>query len=146
MVEVRLYLNYQEPRLLRLLSVPSSSSSDIMARSVNNMVQRLYAFTALVSTVTAQSGGIQTGLQYGENWTPTIKDSDLVAANFPDVNITLRSPAFLNPETVPARFANGTEGPTDDIELGTKTPSADLSSSSLILLTRLLHPQSRSKA
>ncbi|KAH7185147.1 uncharacterized protein B0J16DRAFT_398868 [Fusarium flagelliforme] len=81
------------------------------------MVQRLYAFAALVSTATAQSGGIQTRLQYGENWAPTIKDSDLVAANFPDVNITLRSPAFLNPETVPARFANGTEGPTDDIEL-----------------------------
>ncbi|RBR10208.1 uncharacterized protein FIESC28_09594 [Fusarium coffeatum] len=81
------------------------------------MVQHLYALAALVSTATAQSGGIQTGLQYGENWTPTIKDSDLVAANFPDVNITLRSPAFLNPETVPARFANGTEGPTDDIEL-----------------------------
>ncbi|KAJ4128189.1 hypothetical protein NW768_008475 [Fusarium equiseti] len=81
------------------------------------MVQRLCAFAALVSTATAQSGGIQTGLQYGKNWTPTIKDSDLVAANFPDVNITLRSPAFLNPETVPARFANGTDGPTDDIEL-----------------------------
>ena len=96
-----------------------------MARSMNNMVQRLYAFAALVSTATAQSGGIQTGLQYGENWTPTIKDSDLVAANFPAVNITLRSPAFLNPETVPARFANGTEGPTDDIELGKRDISAN---------------------
>ncbi|KAM0235181.1 hypothetical protein ACHAPO_005977 [Fusarium lateritium] len=82
-----------------------------------NKVQRLYALTALVSIATAQSGGIQTGLQYGENWAPTIKDSEIVSANFPDINITLRSPAFLNPEKVPARFAEGTEGPTDLYEL-----------------------------
>ncbi|KAI6771579.1 hypothetical protein HG531_009204 [Fusarium graminearum] len=82
-----------------------------------NMLQRLYALTALASTAAAQSGGIQTGLQYGENWAPTIKDSELVSANFPDVNITLRSPAFLNPEKVLARFAEGTEGPTDLNEL-----------------------------
>ncbi|KIL87197.1 hypothetical protein FAVG1_09752 [Fusarium avenaceum] len=84
---------------------------------IHDMTQRVFAFAAFASVVTAQSGGIQTGLRYGENWAPTIKDSSLVAANFPDVNITLRSPAFLNPERVPARFANGTEGPTDDIEL-----------------------------
>ncbi|KAI1044434.1 hypothetical protein LB505_013426 [Fusarium chuoi] len=81
------------------------------------MAQRLVNFATLVSVVTGQSGGIQRGLQYGENWAPTTKDSDLVSANFPDVNITLRSPAFLNPNKVPARFSNGTEGPTDDIEL-----------------------------
>ncbi len=85
------------------------------------MAQRLITFVALVSVVTGQSGGIQRGLQYGENWAPTTKDSDLVSANFPDVNITLRSPAFLNPDKVPARFSNGTEGPTDDIELGQTT-------------------------
>ncbi|KAM0186791.1 hypothetical protein ACHAPA_012261 [Fusarium lateritium] len=84
---------------------------------IYGMTQRACALAALASVVTAQSGGPQTGLRYGENWTPTIKDSRLVAANFPDVNITLRSPAFLNPEKVPARFVNGTEGPTDDIEL-----------------------------
>lgn len=89
-----------------------------MVPTVNSITQSLCALTALVSTTAAQSGGIQTGLQYGENWAPTIKDSDIVAANFPDVNITLRSPAFLNPEKVPARFTNGTEGPTDFIELG----------------------------
>ncbi|CAJ0554922.1 Ff.00g134350.m01.CDS01 [Fusarium sp. VM40] len=83
----------------------------------HGMTQHVLAFAALASVVTAQSGGIQTGLRYGENWVPTIKDSSLVAANFPDVNITLRSPAFLNPERVPVRFANGSEGPTDDIEL-----------------------------
>lgn len=85
------------------------------------MAQRLVNFATLVSVVTGQSGGIQRGLQYGENWAPTTKDSDLVSANFPDVNITLRSPAFLNPNKVPARFSNGTEGPTDDIELGQTT-------------------------
>ncbi|SPJ77977.1 related to Carboxypeptidase 2 [Fusarium torulosum] len=84
---------------------------------IHVMTQRICALAALASVVTAQSGGVQTGLRYGENWAPTIKDSSLVAANFPDVNITLRSPAFLNPEKVPARFSNGTEGPTDDIEL-----------------------------
>ncbi|KAH7305950.1 hypothetical protein B0I35DRAFT_413738 [Stachybotrys elegans] len=68
------------------------------------------AISLLVSGVTCQ-------LQYGENWAPTIKDSALVARNFPNVNITLRSPAFLNPEGVPARFSNGTEGPTDIVEL-----------------------------
>ncbi|KAG9494980.1 hypothetical protein J7337_013209 [Fusarium musae] len=81
------------------------------------MAKRIITVAALVSVVAGQSGGIQRGLQYGENWAPTTKDSDLVSTNFPDVNITLRSPAFLNPEKVPARFSNGTEGPTDDIEL-----------------------------
>lgn len=95
-------------------------------KMVHIMVQRVSTIAALASVVTAQSGGIQTGLRYGENWAPTIKDSSLVAANFPDVNITLRSPAFLNPERVPVRFANGSEGPTDDIELGNCPPSTDV--------------------
>ncbi|KAF4972238.1 hypothetical protein FSARC_1135 [Fusarium sarcochroum] len=56
------------------------------------------------------------GLQYGDNWVPTVKDSRLVAANFPNVNVTLRSPAFLSPDKLPTRFSNGTEGPTDYIE------------------------------
>ncbi|KAI3580466.1 hypothetical protein IWW34DRAFT_619089 [Fusarium oxysporum f. sp. albedinis] len=84
------------------------------------MAQRIITFAALLSSVAGQSGGIQRGLQYGENWAPTTKDSDLVSANFPDINITLRSPAFLNPGKVPVRFSNGTEGPTDDIELAQK--------------------------
>ncbi|KAF4966001.1 hypothetical protein FZEAL_10709 [Fusarium zealandicum] len=81
------------------------------------MVPSVFTLAVLASAVTAQSGGIQTGLQYGENWAPTVKDSRLVAANFPDVNVTLRSPAFMRPDKVPARFSNGSEGPTDDIEL-----------------------------
>lgn len=67
----------------------------------------------------AQSGGPQSGLKYGENWLPTVKDSELVAKNFPDVDIELLSPAFLDPQSVPTRFTNGTEGPTDHVDLGT---------------------------
>ena len=51
---------------------------------------------------------------YGDNYTPTMKDNDAVARNYPDVDIDLLSPAFLNPETVPPGFANGTSGPTPD--------------------------------
>uniref|UniRef100_A0A8H7N0S9 Peptidase M14 carboxypeptidase A domain-containing protein n=1 Tax=Bionectria ochroleuca TaxID=29856 RepID=A0A8H7N0S9_BIOOC len=86
---------------------------EVFARSF----QCFGALAVLVSTATAQSGGIQRGLQYGENWVPTTKDSELVASNFPDVNITLLSPAFLNPETVPEAFSEGKDGPTDDAVL-----------------------------
>jgi hypothetical protein len=86
------------------------------------MAGRLLAGAVLASTVLAQSGGIQRGLQYGENWVPTTKDSDLVAANFPDVSIALLAPAFLDPSTVPGRFANGSEGPTDLFDLGEHLP------------------------
>ena len=51
---------------------------------------------------------------YGDNYTPVVKDSDAVARNYPDVDIDLLSPAFLNPETIPEGFANGTSGPTPD--------------------------------
>ena len=51
---------------------------------------------------------------YGDNYTPTVKDNDTVSRNFPDVPIDLLSPAFLNPETIPEGFANGTKGPTPD--------------------------------
>jgi hypothetical protein len=38
---------------------------------------------------------------YGDNYTPVSKDDDAIARNFPDIDIDLLSPAFLNPETVP---------------------------------------------
>lgn len=71
-----------------------------------------------ISLAAAQSGSPLPGLKYGDNWAPTTLDSDIVTQNFPDVDIPLLSPAFLNPESVPAGFSNGTAGPTDDIELG----------------------------
>ena len=78
----------------------------------------LYAGALFASGAIAQSGGPQAGLKYGENWVVVEQDSDAIAEAFPEVNMTLRSPAFLEPESVPQRFANGSEGPTDDIELG----------------------------
>lgn len=78
----------------------------------------LCAGAIFASGAIAQSGGAQAGLRYGENWVVVEQDSDVIAEAFPEVNITLRSPAFLEPEAVPSRFANGSEGPTDDIELG----------------------------
>jgi hypothetical protein len=57
--------------------------------------------------------------QYGENQRGTIKDSDIVASAFPDVEgIELLSPAFLDPDSTPPGWANGTDGPTDDTEMG----------------------------
>ncbi|KAL8365248.1 hypothetical protein RB595_004177 [Gaeumannomyces hyphopodioides] len=71
-----------------------------------------------VSGVSAQSGGPQSGLKFGENWLTTVRDSELVAKNFPDVEgIELLSPYFQNPESVNPGFANGTDGPTDDFQL-----------------------------
>jgi hypothetical protein len=51
---------------------------------------------------------------YGDNYTPVSKDDDAIARNFPDIDIDLLSPAFLNPETIPEGFVNGTSGPTPD--------------------------------
>ncbi|KAI2619251.1 Zn-dependent exopeptidase [Hypoxylon sp. NC1633] len=58
-----------------------------------------------------------TAVQYGENHAPVEKDEDIVAANFPDTNDTLLSPAFASPETRLPGFANGSDGPTDDTTL-----------------------------
>jgi hypothetical protein len=56
---------------------------------------------------------------YADNQAALLQDSEAVAANFPDVEgVTLYSPAFLNPESVPAGFQNGTSGPTDEAEMG----------------------------
>ena len=67
---------------------------------------------SLATAVMAQSQ------EYGYNHPSVSKDSDtIVGDNFPDVNITLLSPAFLNPESVPDGFKDGTDGPTDIDEL-----------------------------
>jgi len=58
--------------------------------------------------------------RYASNIRPVIVDAPQVAANFLNVDgIQLLSPAFLNPENVPATFANGTSGPTPQHDLGT---------------------------
>lgn len=67
------------------------------------------------SSVLAQSPGST----YGNNYSPVSKDSEAVARNYPDIDIDLLSPAFTNPETVPAGFDNGTSSPTPDYVMGT---------------------------
>lgn len=60
---------------------------------------------------------------YGDNYTPVSKDDDAVARNYPDIDIDLLSPAFLNSETIPEGFANGTSGPTPDFVMSMCTVS-----------------------
>ncbi|KAG8629297.1 hypothetical protein KVT40_003162 [Elsinoe batatas] len=54
------------------------------------------------------------GVQYGNNFVAVRRDAPQVEANFPRPNVTLLSPAFTNPGSVPPEFSNGTEGPTSD--------------------------------
>lgn len=62
--------------------------------------------------------GLVVAQGYADNQLPTVKDEPQVAANFPEVDIELFSPAFTQPETVPVGFENGTAGPTDQDTLG----------------------------
>lgn len=64
------------------------------------------------------AAGIAQAQSYANNSRSHVPDNPLVAAAFPDVDIELLSPAFLNPETIPAGFAENTAGPTDQATLG----------------------------
>ena len=64
------------------------------------------------------AGAIAQGVQYGENQVTVRPDPNIVAANFPDTNISLLAPAFLDQGSVAAGFSNGTQGPTEDSQLG----------------------------
>ncbi|KAI0386939.1 Zn-dependent exopeptidase [Hypomontagnella monticulosa] len=81
-----------------------------MGRTTFNRWTRVPGLLLLCISLTA-------AVQYGENHSPVEPDEDLVAANFPDTNETLFSPAFINPESRLPGFANGTDGPTDDATL-----------------------------
>lgn len=52
-------------------------------------------------------------VKYGYNHPPLLEDDEVAAGYFPDIEMELHSPAFLNPETRAAGFSNGTQGPTD---------------------------------
>ncbi|KAF6834468.1 Carboxypeptidase 2-like protein 3 [Colletotrichum plurivorum] len=53
--------------------------------------------------------------KYGYNHVVIRRDTEAIAANFQDIEgVDLLSPAFLNPETIPSGFSDGTKGPTDD--------------------------------
>ena len=78
----------------------------------DKMYLRTVLLVAGVATVRAQ-------LQYGENQRGTRKDSDIVSKVFPDIeDVEILSPAFLRPESLPPGWSNGTDGPTDDSEMG----------------------------
>ncbi|ETN39189.1 uncharacterized protein HMPREF1541_05412 [Cyphellophora europaea CBS 101466] len=75
-----------------------------------------FSSSPVVLTLTAAT--IRAQLQYGENQRGMIKDSDIVAQAFPDVEgIELLSPAFIRPETTSPGWSDGTDGPTDDVEM-----------------------------
>ncbi|KAM0328738.1 hypothetical protein ACHAQA_005151 [Verticillium albo-atrum] len=73
-------------------------------------IGRLQALLLCIPGVVAQ-------VQLGWNHAPVQKDNDAVSKNYEDVDIELLSPAFLNPDSIPEGFANGTAGPTDDATL-----------------------------
>ncbi|KAF5666658.1 carboxypeptidase [Fusarium heterosporum] len=59
--------------------------------------------------------GLATAIRYNDNQVALVKDDDKAAKNFPSIEeIKLQSPAFTNPEGIPAGFDNGTSGPTTD--------------------------------
>jgi hypothetical protein len=63
--------------------------------------------------------GMAAGDSYANNQNPVTIDSPEVAANFADIEgVKLLSPAFLNNETVPETWLNGTSGPTPQSTLG----------------------------
>lgn len=73
---------------------------------------------SLAVVVAAQSDtAAPPGYTYGGNSLAVIPDSETVSTAFPELDIELRSPYFLNPEGRNAGFAHGTEGPTSDTEL-----------------------------
>ncbi|GAB7365189.1 hypothetical protein MBLNU230_g6275t1 [Neophaeotheca triangularis] len=77
------------------------------------MHSQALALAFILPLIYAQSGGPQFQNGYADRQLPLEQDSDLVSANFPDVEgIELLSPAFLNPENVPEGFSNGTSTAT----------------------------------
>lgn len=75
---------------------------------------RLTISTAILLTLST----ISEAVRYGDNHVAVSRDNDLVAAQFPNVENKLLSPAFASPETVPSGFLEGIAGPTDDLTLG----------------------------
>lgn len=57
--------------------------------------------------------------KYADNQVSVTKDTPSVATNFPRLDdIKLYSPAFMDKDSVPAGFQNGTSGPTDQATMG----------------------------
>jgi hypothetical protein len=64
------------------------------------------------------SAGSVSRTTYGNNALSVDFDNEAISRNYQDVDIQLLSPAFTNPESIPAGFSNGTSGPTPLHELG----------------------------
>jgi hypothetical protein len=75
----------------------------------------LWCFAGVVQ---AQSAGSASRTTYGDNNLAVDFDNELISRNYQDVDIQLLSPAFINPESVPPGFSDGTSGPTPDHEMG----------------------------
>lgn len=84
------------------------------------MLMHTVAISLLHGLSNAQSDPTpRSGSTYGGNYLAVTRDSETVASAFPDVNgIDLLSPYFTKPESILPGFQNGTQGPTDDSELG----------------------------
>lgn len=78
-------------------------------------------FTTAIATSLVGAGFASAQQSYAGLTKPLAKDPDQVAANFPDVDVELLSPAFLYPDGVPKAFSNGTSGPTSQPALGKLT-------------------------
>jgi len=77
------------------------------------------ALLCFAGAVQAQgSAGSASRTTYGNNDLAIDFDDEAISRNFQDIDIPLLSPAFLNPESVPAGFSNGTSGPTPLHEMG----------------------------
>jgi hypothetical protein len=74
---------------------------------------RLFALSTLL--------GLASAIKYGYNHVPFLKDSDAVEAAFPDVDIELLSPAFLDVGSRHSGFANGTQGATSHEVMGSSS-------------------------
>lgn len=76
------------------------------------------ALQCLAGAVHAQSAGSAARTTYGDNALAIDLDNEAISQNYQDVDIQLLAPAFINSESVPAGFSDGTSGPTPDHELG----------------------------
>lgn len=68
------------------------------------------ALSCLAGAVHAQSAGSASRTTYGNNDLAIDFDNEAVSQNYQYVDIQLLSPAFTNPDSVPAGFSNGTSG------------------------------------
>ncbi|KAM0721553.1 hypothetical protein Q7P37_002478 [Cladosporium fusiforme] len=84
---------------------------------LNTVTKVQLALFCLGGSVHAQSGGRPSRTTYGENNLPVDFDNEAISRNYQDVDMQLLSPAFMNPDSVPAGFSNGSAGPTPDHEM-----------------------------